>query len=85
VPEEDGEAGGDEGLEGDVGHDGLFHLELVGVQEEGGGGDGGGPAGGVAADEGGVEGQGHGQAEQVLEAGHHGQVPTHNSGLSNIP
>jgi len=39
----------------------------------------------VAADEGGVEGQGHGQAEQVLEAGHHGQVPTHNSGLSNIP
>jgi hypothetical protein len=74
-PEQDGEPGEDEGFEGDVGHDGLFCLELVGVQEEGGGGEGGGPAGGAAAGEGGVQGQGHGQAEQVLEAGHHGQVP----------
>jgi hypothetical protein len=74
LPEQDGEPGDDEGFEGDVGHDGLFRLELVSVQQERGGGEGGGPAGGVTPDQGGIEGDGHAQAEQVLKAGHHGQI-----------
>ncbi|MGO9780191.1 MAG: hypothetical protein ACLPQY_10565 [Streptosporangiaceae bacterium] len=81
APQQDGEAGEDEGLEGDVGHDGLLHLELVGVQQDGGRREGGGPAGRATADEQSVDGDAHGQAEQVLEAGHHGQVAQPQDGL----
>ena len=73
LPEQDDQARHDQGLERRVGHDRLLDLELVGIQQDGGGGQGGQPARHAAAAQDEIERDGHGQAEQVLDGHHHGQ------------
>lgn len=73
LPEQADQARHDQGLERRIGHNRLLDLELVGVQQDGRGGQGGQPAWHAAAAQDQVERHGHGQAEQVLDGHHHGQ------------
>src|SRR5262249_24162459 len=73
-PEQGGQAGDDQRLEHDVGHDGLLDLQLVRVQQDRGGGQGRQPARRAAAEQHQVEGDRHAQAQQVLDRGDRVQV-----------
>ncbi len=72
--EQDRDAGDDQGLEPDVGHDVLLDLDLVGVEQYRGDGDRREPARCVLADQDDVDRTGHGQAEQVLDGGDGAEV-----------
>ena len=74
-PEQQGQPGHDAGLEPHVGHDGLLDLQLVAVQQHRRRGQRGQPARHAAAAQHQVQGQPHGQAEQVLDGHHRFQVP----------
>ena len=73
-PEQHGQPRHDQRLEPHVGHDRLFHLQLVGVQQHRRGGQRRQPAGDAAAQQHDVQSDGHGQAEQVLDRGDRAQV-----------
>ena len=66
-PEQDDDAGHDQGLEPDVGHDHRLDLDLVGVEQHRRDRQRGKPARQAAADHDHVQGDGDRQAEQVLD------------------
>ena len=73
-PEQRDHAGHDQRLEHDVGHDVLLDLQLVGIEQDRGGGQGRQPARHAAAQQQQVDGDGHAQAQQVLYDRDHVQV-----------
>ena len=85
LPEQDDQPGHDERLEQDIGHDALLHLELVAIEQDGRHRKGGEQAGGAAAQQRGIQGNGHCQAEQVLHGGNHVQVADEKDWLQQDP
>ena len=69
-PEQHRQPGPDQGLEEHVRHDRLLELQLIGVEQDRGGGQRGGPARYPVADQQQVDGDGQGQPEQMLGRGH---------------
>jgi hypothetical protein len=66
-PEQHGQPRHDQRVEPDIRHDHLFHLQLIGVQQDRGDGHGRQPPGGAAAQQHDVQDDGHRQARQALQ------------------
>jgi hypothetical protein len=85
LPEQDDQTGHDQCFEQNIGHDALFHLDLVAIEQYRCGGDRGQRAGNTAAHQQHVQGDRHAQAEQVLYRGHRVQVAHEQDRLQQDP